>query len=130
MAFTNFRQYCELQDATVSHKPNPNSGFHDVQNRPFEQVVDPLIADFVKKILTNAMSEYTVQLQPQQIEYIITKIQNDLQGLKYNANDDLGKTINNLWKQGNSAAAVNTRKDHAAETPLATQINDLFRSKR
>lgn len=123
MTFTTFRQFCEVQDATVVHSPNQNSGFVDANRRSFEQVVDPLITQFVQNLTANIMSDNNVQLQPAQVNYIVTKLKSSLEQSHYNANNDLSKSISNLWKKGNSATTAHNKAD---QTPLHQSISSLF----
>ena len=96
MSLMTFR---EFQDPTAIHKPTTDAGFSDQKNRSFEQVVEPIISDFVKKISTDVLSDKFSQLQPQQINYIIEKIRSSITEIKYNVNDDLSRNINDLWKR-------------------------------
>lgn len=142
MRFRTFRSYCEAQDATVAYTPGVNSGYMHPQNKSFEQAVDPLISDFSKKILTDVLGQSVVQLQPAQIEYIINKLKTELSNLHYDPNNDLGNTINALFRnKGRPAQAASTprNQDTVAYQPqqpqqqdgsLASSIQSLFNSRR
>lgn len=125
MTFKTFKDYCENQDATAHHPVNVNQGYFNQERHSFEQVIDPIVEEFVNKIQSNVLNQYFVQLQPVQLEYIINKIKSDLGKTSYNANNDLGNTINDLWRKGNSPVAGSTPQ--AQDTSLATQISNLFR---
>jgi hypothetical protein len=139
MAFKTFRSFCEAldataayktgnPDATASYRPNVNSNFTHPQNKSFEQAADPLVNDFVQKILHGTLSQDHPHLEPVQIEYILEKVKEGLSNLQYDAKNDLGNIINNLWRNANRPKPVDTPNNRADETPpLANSISKLFR---
>jgi len=98
-------------DATSGYAPTANSGYTGEQN--FDKAVESLIAGFVSKV-ESLLGQNTLQLQPSQIQQILSEIGQKLSGLRYNpqgnkSQDDLHSIISQLYRAGNTAPTPKQR---------------------
>jgi predicted aldo/keto reductase-like oxidoreductase len=103
MLFNTFKDFCEQAGKTVYTPPTVNTGFSHKGNKSFEQAIEPLLDEFLKKVLVEVLDKYNTQLSQPQVNYILDKLKNKLSTLQYDAKKDLSSIINDIFMKGQLA---------------------------